>query len=165
MGYPLDRGTLCTRVEPIVLKVLMIMLCCTAQEMCHLCSWNCQKNVLDWHWADFYSARKWSIRLDWLMAVDEVAVLGQSLDSVVHCRWTRWLKQDYYCMLNYPLSSHWHVMKPITTPICCHSRLLYSRFARGTHIMFTLCSVPAIAYYAHNYACPIGAALGTSGTE
>ena len=24
------------RVEPIVLKVLMIMLCCTAQEMCHL---------------------------------------------------------------------------------------------------------------------------------
>jgi len=26
------------RVEPIVLKILMIMLCCTAHEMCHLCS-------------------------------------------------------------------------------------------------------------------------------
>ena len=27
-----------SKVDPIVLKVLMIMLCCTAQEMCHLCS-------------------------------------------------------------------------------------------------------------------------------
>ena len=37
------------RGEPIVLKILMIMLCCTAHEMRHLCSWNCQimlKNVL-----------------------------------------------------------------------------------------------------------------------
>ena len=61
-----------TRVEPIVLKVLMIMLCCTVQEMCQLCSWNCQimlKNMFNWHWADFYSARKRSIRLDRLMAV------------------------------------------------------------------------------------------------
>ena len=44
------------RAEPIVLKSLMIMLCCTAQEMCQLCSWNCRimlKNVLNWYWADF----------------------------------------------------------------------------------------------------------------
>ena len=30
--------TLVDRAEPIVLKVLMIMLCCTAQKMCQLCS-------------------------------------------------------------------------------------------------------------------------------
>ena len=29
---------LTARAEPIMLKVLMIMLCCTAQEMCQLCS-------------------------------------------------------------------------------------------------------------------------------
>ena len=30
-----------TRAEPIVLKVLIIMLCCTAHEMCQLCSKMC----------------------------------------------------------------------------------------------------------------------------
>ena len=140
----------------------MFMLCCTAQGMCHICSWNCQimlKNVLNWHWGDFCSAHKWSIRLDRLMAANELAALGQSLESVVHCCWTCWLTQSYYCMLNYPLSSHWHMKKPITTPICCHSRSLCSRFARGTHIMLALCSMSDVAYYAQHYAHPIGTAL------
>ena len=64
-------------------------------------------------------------------------------------------------LINYPLSSHWHVTESITTPICCHSRSLCSRFSRGTHIMLALCSMPAIAYYAQNYARPIIAALDT----
>ena len=57
------------------------------------------------------------------------------------------------------LDHHWHVTKSVTTPICHHSRSLYAHaLPRGTHIMPTLCSMPDIAYYAQNYACPIGAA-------
>ena len=41
LSYLVNR-VLASRGEPIVLKILMIMLCCTAHEMCHLCSWNCQ---------------------------------------------------------------------------------------------------------------------------
>ena len=104
-------------------------------------------------WADF--AVHANGQSDWPTdGSDELAVLGQSLDSVDHCRWTHWLKQDYCCMLNYQLSSHWYVMKPITTPICCHSRLLCSRFACSTHIMLTLCSMPVIAFYAQNNIMP-----------
>ena len=63
-----------------MLNILMIILCCTAQEIVELCSKMCLTDM-----GLFLHARKWSIsdghigRAD---GIDELAVLTKSLDSV-----------------------------------------------------------------------------------
>ena len=122
--------------------------------MCQLCSWNCQsmlKNVLNWYWVDFCSARKRSIRLDRLIhdSSDELAVLGQSLNSV-GCSLsldslTRWnMTSRAQSTASHPLSSHWHMTKRITTPI-----FRQSIFRQSSHFACTLILCP------HCALCPI----------
>ena len=71
-----------------MLKVLMFMLCCTAQEMAyaHKIVKLCSKMCLTDHDTGLIFACKRSIGLDRLIGrvdvIDELAVLGMSLDSV-----------------------------------------------------------------------------------
>ena len=118
------------------------MLCCTAQEMCQLSSWNCRimlKNVLNWYWVDFCSAQTVNqIAAD---SSDELAVLGQSLnsvgcslslDSLTRCNMT----SSAYSIASHPLSSRWCTTKLITTPM----------FVKADYYAHAL---PVDSYYAH----------------
>ena len=73
------------------------------------------KNALNWYWAVFAVQHTWSISDG---QIDELAVLGKSLDSVGCSLSLDSLTETRLVgTARHPLSSHWHVTKPITTPI------------------------------------------------